>query len=149
MTLAETSIVVIYVGFMVYLLLDNAPNIPPSPTIPFTIIGIANRAGLLSLASLPLQVILASRLNPLSFTLGISYDKLQFLHRWVGRTTLALAMTHASCKLVQNSSFGDHSFRRFGLGAFVIAIFLTLFSVRYLRTHYYEAFVAAHVTGVM
>lgn len=148
MTLAETGIVIIYIGFMLFLLIDNTPNIPPSPTIPFTIIGIANRAGLLALASLPLQVILACRLNPISFALGVSYDKLQFLHRWVGRTTLALAITHASCKLMQSSSFKDHSFRRFGLGAFVVALFLVLSTLRYFRRNYYEFFVSAHIAGI-
>lgn len=149
-SLAELGLVMGYAGFMGAILVIDTPNIPPNPLVPtITVIGIANRAGLLAVASLPFNVALSSRINLVSLFMGISFDRIQYLHRWVGRTTLALAITHATCKLIQMDTFGDHSFRRFGLGAFCIAGFLLIFSNRLMLQKAYETFITFHIAAVI
>lgn len=99
--------------------------------------------------SLPFNVLLSCRLSFVGFLTGIPYDRVQFLHRWVGRTTLALAIIHATCKLIQMDTFGDHSFRRFGLGGFIVALFLLVFSHRYTMRTAYEVFAYVHLAAVI
>lgn len=149
-SLAELGLVMSYVGFMSAILVIDTPNIPPNPLVPhITVIGIANRAGLLAVASLPFNVLLSNRISLVSILMGVSFDRIQYLHRWVGRTTLALAITHGTCKLIQMDTFGDHSFRRFGLGALCIAGFLMVFSNRLMLQKAYETFIAFHTAAVI
>lgn len=127
----------------------TAPDIPPNPLFPFLVHGFSNRAGLLTFASLPFNVLLACRLNLISVLTGVQPDRLQYLHRWVGRSTLALAILHSSSKLTQSSQFGDMTFRNYGLGAFCIAAVILVFSHRWSMRYFYEAFASLHNFMIM
>ena len=53
-----------------------------------------NRAGTMAVFNMIPLVIMAGRNNPLITWLGISFDQFNLLHRWFGRTVVALAVTH-------------------------------------------------------
>jgi ferric-chelate reductase len=122
----------------------TAHDIPENPLIPFVIKGFSNRSGLLTFASLPFNILLACRINLISFLTGVPPDRLQYLHRWVGRSTLALAILHSSAKLSQSTQFDDMTFRNYGLGAFCVAGLVLVFSHRFSMQYFYEAFANLH-----
>lgn len=56
----------------------------------------AFRLGWLSLAQTPLIFLLVARPNPVSFLTGISYERLNWLHRWLCVIFIAVATTHGA-----------------------------------------------------
>jgi ferric-chelate reductase len=52
------------------------------------------RAGWLAVAQLPLLLLLAGKNNLIGLAVGISYERLQILHRWVARVILLTATLH-------------------------------------------------------
>lgn len=127
----------------------QAPDIPPSRVAPFTIRGFSNRAGLLTFASLPFNVLLSSKMNLISYLTGVNHDRIQYLHRWVGRSTLALAVIHAATKLTESDHFANTTFRNYGLGAFCVACVMLIINNRWFMRYFYETFVALHKVMVM
>ena len=110
-------------------------------------VGFANRAALLAFASLPFTVLLSNKISLVAFLTGISFDRLQFLHRWVGRTTLSLAVMHASAKL--STSHDLSAFRVFGLATLCVACTMLVFNQRWTMNRCYEVFVGVHAVLVL
>lgn len=52
------------------------------------------RATWLSVAQLPLLILLSGKVNLIGLVTGISYERLNVLHRWVGRTIWLTATLH-------------------------------------------------------
>nr|GAT44818.1 predicted protein [Mycena chlorophos] len=107
-----------------------------------------NRAGHIATAQFPLIVALGMKNNILSFLTGISYDKLNFLHRTVARVLVVLLWVHAGGRIKENRSQiaeeVKESWLRWGLVAVTSATLLLLLSVRALRRGAYEVFLAVH-----
>lgn len=54
------------------------------------------RAGWLTVAQFPLLILLAGKNNLLGYLVGVSYERLQVLHRWVSRVFLLSATLHGA-----------------------------------------------------
>jgi hypothetical protein len=52
------------------------------------------RAGWLTIAQFPLLLLLAGKRNLIGYAVGVSYERLQVLHRWVARVMLLTATIH-------------------------------------------------------
>lgn len=52
------------------------------------------RAGWLTIAQFPLILLLAGKRNLIGYAVGISYERLHLLHRWVARVMLLTATIH-------------------------------------------------------
>lgn len=59
-----------------------------------------NRSGTLAIVNMIPLVIMAGRNNPLISWLNISYDTFNLMHRWFGRTVVALAVTHGTVEIM-------------------------------------------------
>lgn len=55
---------------------------------------IATRTGLMAYACTPIMIALAGKANVVTLITGISHEKLNVLHRWVGWFTLVLSLIH-------------------------------------------------------
>ena len=55
---------------------------------------IAIRTGLMAFACTPILVALAGKANPVTLLTGISHEKLNVVHRWVGWITFVLSVVH-------------------------------------------------------
>ena len=61
------------------------------------------RAGMLSTLNMIPLFLLAGRNNPLIWLLGISFDTMNLLHRWIGRIVVAEAVAHGTFWVVEVS----------------------------------------------
>jgi ferric-chelate reductase len=57
------------------------------------------RAALLTVAQLPLVILLAGKNNLIGHVTGVSYERLQVLHRWVARTLFLTATLHGAYQI--------------------------------------------------
>jgi ferric-chelate reductase len=127
----------------------TAVNIPANDLVHFTVYDFANRAGLLAFASLPFTVLLSTKVSLVAFITGISYDRLMYLHKWVARCTLSLAIIHSCVKLSNSHDFSVFSYRTFGLLTFLMAATMLLFNQRWSMRYFYELFFYVHAILVV
>lgn len=64
------------------------------------------RAALISTAQLPLVVLLAGKNNLIGYVTGVSYERLNVLHRWVARTLFLTATIHGFAQVYGWSRYG-------------------------------------------
>ena len=64
------------------------------------------RASWLTVAQFPLLLLLAGKNNLLGLLVGVSYERLQILHRWVARAMLLTATLHAGYQAYGWNQFG-------------------------------------------
>lgn len=69
---------------------------------------IATRTGLMAYACTPILIALAGKANVLTLITGISHEKLNVIHRWVGWITLVLSLIHTIPFLYQPAT--DHGY---------------------------------------
>ena len=67
---------------------------------------ISLRATLLSMAQLPLVVLLAGKNNLIGYATGVSYERLNVLHRWVARTVFLTSTIHGFAQIYGWSRYG-------------------------------------------
>lgn len=104
------------------------------------------------MSQIPLVVGLASRNNVLSYLTGISYEKLNFLHRTAARVmvlSVALhALTWAHRGLPTDNNIHSDVFKwGVSAGSCLLVVFLTSFAI--VRRVAYEAFLFIHIVFVL
>ncbi|KAF7360100.1 Ferric/cupric reductase transmembrane component 1 [Mycena venus] len=114
----------------------------------------ANRAGLIAATQLPFLIALGMKNNILTLLTGISFDKLNILHRIAARTLCVLLWTHAAGHIIENGTAGNiedlqETWFRCGIMAISAFTLLCLFSVQPLRSRAYELFLIAHLFLVL
>ncbi|KAF9033922.1 hypothetical protein BDZ89DRAFT_1158104 [Hymenopellis radicata] len=113
----------------------------------------ANRAAHIAALQTNLLVALAMKNNILSFLTGVSFDKLNYLHRVVARTTCILIWLHAGGRFQLGLS-GEtdlvNPWMRAGVMAGVSLTLISLFALRPIRDASYEFFKIFHfITAVI
>lgn len=116
----------------------------------YTALGL--RAGWLALAQVPLLILLAGKNNLIGFVTGVSYERLNVLHRWVSRVLLVLATLHFG---YQNYGWNEYGLIQLewstdtcpptGIAAYAILLWINLSTVAPLRNLSYEFFVVQHL----
>lgn len=116
----------------------------------------ANRLGFIALGLLPIIFLLAMKsASPLALLLGKSYEKLNFLHRWLGRFLLIVILAHmalwvndwrtTSDQYALDMLKGDKE--RYGLLALASLLLLAFTSAAPVRHRAYQLFFAMHIIG--
>ncbi|OJD18449.1 hypothetical protein AJ78_01505 [Emergomyces pasteurianus Ep9510] len=110
------------------------------------------RTGFITIAQLPLVILLSSKVNIIGLLTGSSYERLNWLHRWVARILWLTATIHMG--------FWFRSWDRYdyilvklttdpitqrGFAAWCILTFIVLVSMAPVRKLSYEIFVLVHV----
>jgi ferric-chelate reductase len=94
-------LLVVYLAFVLGLTFFSN-NIPGAQH--YEAIGL--RATLLSMAQLPLIILLAGKNNLIGYVTGVSYERLNILHRWVARTLFLTATIHGFAQVYGWSRYG-------------------------------------------
>lgn len=107
----------------------------------------------MALACTPAIVVLSGKYNLITLMTGISYERLNILHRYLGYICLGLGVVHSIAFAI--AIYGDSNywplFEKFGsaeytgLAVLVLLLFLTIFSIPWFRQHFYEAFASSHI----
>lgn len=108
--------------------------------------------GWITLAQLPLVFLLAGKRNLVGYVTGTSYERLNWIHRWVARCMFITATIHLSYFLRTWAQY-DYIARKFeidiisrrGLCAWCILLWIVLSSFAPIRGWRYELFVVQHV----
>lgn len=110
------------------------------------------RAGWLAVAQVPLLVLLVGRNNLISMFTGVSYERLNVLHRWTARIMLFLTILHFG---YQNYGWTQYGLRSLewstdtcpptGIAAFALLLWMNLSTVAPFRHWSYEFFVVQHI----
>ncbi|KIM25520.1 hypothetical protein M408DRAFT_315075 [Serendipita vermifera MAFF 305830] len=104
------------------------------------------RAGAIAYWQFPLLPLLAGKNNFITFVTGISYEKINIMHRAVARTLFILVLLHAFTKAETFTAdkLAAQNYLTGTMAAVAIgAIFLT--SLRPVRTHAFELFLILHI----
>ncbi|KAG9083183.1 hypothetical protein FS749_006236 [Ceratobasidium sp. UAMH 11750] len=116
---------------------------------------VANRAGLISFALIPVTILLSARNNPLAWITSWSTTTMITLHRWVARMCAFQAVIHSVGWTVQwywdegnwseFMSEGAMPYMQWGFVATVVICLMVGFAALPLRRWSYEIFLALHV----
>ncbi|KAH7327212.1 hypothetical protein BKA65DRAFT_566555 [Rhexocercosporidium sp. MPI-PUGE-AT-0058] len=114
------------------------------------------RAAWISLTQVPLVYLLSSKANTVSFLVGSSYERLNWLHRWVSRTLLVSVTVHGGFFLREWLRAGIEFLKlemsmltmvQWGMVAWGILVWMFLTSLSPLRRLAYEFFVLQHIAS--
>ena len=110
------------------------------------------RAAWLAVAQVPLLILLVMKNNPLSWMVGISYERLNVLHRWTARIMLFLTILHFGYQSYGWQKFGvivlewkTDSCPPTGIAAFALLLWMNISTLAPIRMWKYEVFVVQHV----
>ncbi|KAI1434381.1 ferric reductase NAD binding domain-containing protein [Xylaria sp. CBS 124048] len=111
-----------------------------------------------TVTQLPMVYLLASKTNVIGFIIGVSHERLNWLHRWVARTMFVTTTVHGfyfwsewmHFDMVQMEMETLPIVVPYGLAAWGILLWMTITSFKPFRSMAYEVFVIQHiVTAVM
>lgn len=141
------SLLLAYLGFV--LALEYINNDVPGAQH-YQALGI--RAAWLAVAQVPLLILLAGKNNLIGLVTGVSYERLNVLHRWVSRVLLLLATLHLGYQNYGWSLYGlvrmewsTDSCPPTGIAAYAILLWLNLSTLAPFRNFSYEFFVIQHL----
>ncbi|KAK5019616.1 ferric-chelate reductase Frp1 [Cryomyces antarcticus] len=110
------------------------------------------RAGWLSITQVPLLVLLAGKNNLIGAVTGVSYERLNVLHRWVARGLLLTTTMHFA---YQNALWDDLGLLQLewnmdtcpptGVAAYAIVLWMNITTIAPVRNWWYEFFVIQHI----
>ncbi|KAH8109484.1 ferric reductase like transmembrane component-domain-containing protein [Phellopilus nigrolimitatus] len=113
-----------------------------------------SRVGLISASQVPVAIALGTKNNLVGMLLGMGYEKLNFLHRWVGIITFATGNIHALYYFYKwtiegslNENFQE-PFVRWGLIGLIGLEILYFTSLGFFRHRAYNFFLSAHIIGI-
>jgi len=105
------------------------------------------RAGWLAVAQVPLLILLVGRNNLITLTTGVSYERLNVLHRWTSRVMLLLAIFHFGFQSRAWSRYGVMKLEwttddcpPSGIAAFAVLLWMNLSTLAPFRYWSYEFF---------
>ncbi|KAJ7220522.1 hypothetical protein GGX14DRAFT_540699 [Mycena pura] len=137
---AQFSVCAVWFGVLFYAATYRSPG-------PFTDY---NRFGYIAVSQVPFIFALGSKNNLLGIFLGMGYEKLNFLHRFVARLAILAAHIHGLgyARLINAKSFTEtikHPNNIFGLCMLLSFDGLLLLSTAYVRKNAYNLFFYSHV----
>ncbi|KAI9768955.1 MAG: hypothetical protein M1840_004551 [Geoglossum simile] len=113
---------------------------------------IGYRCGFVTICQLPLLFLLAGKKNIIGFLTGSSYERLNWLHRWVARCLFFTTLLHMGYFFASWARYDyimvkikTDAITQKGLGAGVVLLWIVLSSVSPIRGWNYEVFVIQHL----
>ncbi|KAI1496473.1 ferric reductase like transmembrane component-domain-containing protein [Biscogniauxia marginata] len=117
---------------------------------------IGYRNAWVTVTQIPLLYLLASKANVIGLITGISYERLNWLHRWVARSMFLTATVHGFHFWTEWVRFDMVQMELnmmpmvpYGLGAWGILLWMTITSFKPLRSLAYEVFVIQHILAAV
>jgi len=142
--------IMLLVGYLAWVLLLEFVNNDIAGAQHYTSLGV--RAAWLAVGQVPLLILLAGKNNLIGLVTGISYERLNILHRWVARVFLLLALLHMvflhtswNAYDLGPLEYATDSCIPTGWATFSIVIWMNISTFAPLRHLSYEFFVAQHL----
>ncbi|KAL3422334.1 ferric reductase like transmembrane component [Phlyctema vagabunda] len=146
--------VLIMVAYIVLIVVCSLYGFNTSSVLDWEDIGY--RTGFIAIAQIPLIVLLAGKRNIIGLIVGVGYERLNWLHRWVARALLFTILIHMGYWM---TVWGKYDYimvkmrtdylTRIGMAAFGVLVWLVLSSVAPIRGLSYEFFVIQHVISYL
>jgi ferric-chelate reductase len=116
----------------------------------YTSLGV--RASWLAVANIPLLLLLSGKANLIGALSGVSYERLDVLHRWVARGILLLVTLHFKYQSYGWNQYGlmqleweTDTCPPTGIEAYTFLLWLNITSLAPIRNRFYEFFVVQHI----
>ncbi|KAF1830359.1 hypothetical protein BDW02DRAFT_507719 [Decorospora gaudefroyi] len=148
-TVGRTSLVLANVVVLVVLCLYGLDL-----TDYFMLETVGYRCGVVTIAQLPLIILLSGKNNIIGCLSGVSYERLNWLHRWCARCMLLTATMHMGYFL---SAWAPYDFIDYqlknnaivwkGLAAWCVLVWIVFSSMTPVRGWSYEIFVIQHIVS--
>jgi len=113
---------------------------------------LAVRASWLAVSQIPLLLLLAGKANLISALVGVSYERLNVLHRWVARSILLCVTLHFGYESYGWNLYGlmqleweTDTCPPTGIAAYSLLLWLNLTTLAPIRNRFYEIFVVQHI----
>ncbi|CZT17577.1 related to ferric reductase (metalloreductase) [Ramularia collo-cygni] len=111
------------------------------------------RAGWLSVAQMPLLILLINKNNVIGALTGTSYERLNVLHRWSSRIMLLMAILHFSYQSygwqqypgLMQLEWATDDCPTTGIAAFALLLWMNLSTLAPVRYWSYEFFIVQHI----
>lgn len=143
-SVAQVAIMTIYFATLMYAgLYKSSPFTDPV------------RTGWVAMTQVPFVVFFASKTNLLGMLLGVGYEKLNFIHRFVGTLVVLALNIHSIGYIYKWTLAGVFTHKvtepdvAWAFTALVAFDFLAFFSTSYWRRRAYNIFIASHHLGFM
>ncbi|ETI23898.1 hypothetical protein G647_05705 [Cladophialophora carrionii CBS 160.54] len=114
------------------------------------------RAAWVSITQLPLIYILSGKANVITMLTGISYERLNWLHRWVGRTIFLTLIVHWAYFFTEWSIADFVSFElkimpmvKYGFGAWATLGWMVITGFGFFRNLSYELWFLQHLAAAL
>ncbi|PVH82246.1 hypothetical protein DL98DRAFT_456707 [Cadophora sp. DSE1049] len=152
MSFGHAMFIGLAVLFMTVLAFVQRPYLRPRLSYDSPPLGV--RTGVMALALIPAIVALSGKYNLVTLVTGISYERLNILHRYLGYICLGLGILHSVAFAI--AIYGDSNYwpllekvgaaeQYTGLVVLLLLLFLAIFSIPWFRQRFYEAFASSHV----
>ncbi|KZF20844.1 hypothetical protein L228DRAFT_249662 [Xylona heveae TC161] len=122
------------------------------PSNPWQYEDVAYRCAYISVAQLPLIFLLAGKNNIVGWMTGLSYERINWLHRWVARCLLFTTTLHMGYFFTDWARYDyiliklrTDSMTQTGISAWAILVWIVLSSFAPIRGLSYELFVLQHL----
>ncbi|KAJ4987816.1 transmembrane metalloreductase [Stagonosporopsis vannaccii] len=117
---------------------------------------VAFRAAWVTITQIPLVFFLSTKRGLINIVAKVSYDRLAWVHRWAGRMIFVSATTHV---VIMKSSISladvllSHdkgaTIVRFGIGSYLLLVWIAVGSILPLRKWSYRAFHINHIVSTL
>jgi ferric-chelate reductase len=142
--------ITLLVGYLAWVILLEFVNNDVEGAQHFTSLGV--RAAWLGVAQVPLLILLAGKNNLIGAVVGVSYERLNVLHRWAARVLLVLVTLHMLfLHLSWNAydlgplEYATDSCIPTGWATYAILIWMNISTIAPIRNFSYEFFVVQHI----
>ena len=116
----------------------------------YTALGV--RAAWIAVAQIPLLLLLSGKANLIGALVGVSYERLNVLHRWVSRGILLLVTLHFGYQSYGWNQYGlmqleweTDTSPPTSIAAYALLLWLNITSLAPIRNRFYEVFVVQHI----
>lgn len=142
--------IALLVGYLSWVILLEFSNNNIAGAQHFTSLGV--RAAWLAIAQVPLLILLAGKNNLIGLVTGVSYERLNVIHRWVARVLLVLATLHViflhlawNAYGLKDLEYSTDSCITTGYPVYVLLLWMNLSTLAPIRNLSYEFFVFQHI----
>ncbi|KIJ06187.1 hypothetical protein PAXINDRAFT_92374 [Paxillus involutus ATCC 200175] len=147
--MAEVFVTIAYVALLLTWTFINTTDLEG---VKFDVSYWSNRAGMLAASQFPLVTALGTKNNVVSLVTGITYEKLNYVHRVTARSCFGLLLIHAGSEIYNHNQFQSalqEAWLRLGITALSALGILCIVSLRVIRTQAYEGFFYTHFVTVL
>ncbi|KIW81583.1 hypothetical protein Z517_04609 [Fonsecaea pedrosoi CBS 271.37] len=155
-SLGRCLLLLTYWAVILTMLWSNVLLTPSSPNYAYRWEIVGFRAAWVSVTQLPLIYILSGKANIITMLTGISYERLNWLHRWVSRTIFLTVIVHWSYFFTEWSIADFVTLQlkwmpmvKYGFGAWATLGWMVITGFGFFRNLSYELWFVQHLAAAM